>query len=124
MPLDHLILSLMSQTSSRQCTSNRMGTLELLSVRLINFVSSLILWAGYEHRGIGKCSLFIFDPNHHGTTFKAKLEERKGWQMMLKRGGHTLKRSEYQIVQLLPGLMDERSQEYEDSKIMSSVTFP
>jgi hypothetical protein len=80
--------------------------------------------SGYEYRGNGKCSLFIFDPNQHGTTFKVKLEERKGWQMMLKRGGHTLKRSEYQLVQVLPGLMVDGSQEYEDSKIMSSEKFP
>lgn len=79
---------------------------------------------GYEYRGKGKCSLFIFDPNQHGTTFKTKLEERKGWQMMLKRGGHTLRRSEYQIVQILPGIMDTNSQEYQDSKILTSERFP
>lgn len=52
-----------------------------------------------------------------------KLEERKGWQMMLKRGGHTLKKNEYQIVQILPGIMDIGSQEYEESKILTSERF-
>ena len=71
-------------------------------------------------KSTGKCSLFIFDPNHNGYTFKTKLNEGRGWQMMLKRGGHTLKRNEYQIVYVLPGLMDLDSEEYQNSKVISS----
>jgi galactose-1-phosphate uridylyltransferase len=110
-----------------QCTSNRMATpgpslVRTLCCLLLPFLF-LTLSTGYEDRGNGKCSLFIFDPNHHGTTFKTKLEERRGWQMMLKRGGHTLRRNEYQIVQVLPGLMEIGSEEYERSKTMTSERF-
>lgn len=94
----------------------------MINIHFIKSFNYFFVILGYEIKSTGKCSLFIFDPNHHGTTFKTKLNERKGWQMMLKRGGHTLKRNEYQIVYVLPGLMDVNSEEYHNSKIISSVS--
>mmetsp|Transcript_4892 Transcript_4892/g.7454 ORF Transcript_4892/g.7454 Transcript_4892/m.7454 type:complete len:444 (+) Transcript_4892:44-1375(+) len=76
---------------------------------------------GYEKR-VGKSSLFIFDPNAHGTSLKSKLEEDKGWQVMVKRGGHTLRNSEYQIVYVSPGIVTDNA-EYERSKILTSEGF-
>jgi hypothetical protein len=74
---------------------------------------------GYECRA-DKTFLFIFDPCSSGKTLKSHLQENKGWQMMLKRGGHTLRNSEYQIVCILPGLMDVESEEYHNAKILTS----
>lgn len=62
----------------------------------------------------------MFDPNIFGKKLLANLIAGKAWQPMIKRGVHTLHNPEYQIVCVDPGLMEEGSQEYESSKILTS----
>jgi hypothetical protein len=85
-----------------------------------------LLRVGYEQR-VSKnkpstSSLFVFDPNVLGNKLLHKLLEGRGWQMLVKRGSHTLHNDEYQIVYVEPGLMDVGSEEYNRAKILTSDT--
>jgi hypothetical protein len=100
---------------------------------------------GYEAAS-DKTSLFVFDPSHRGDTIKRCLNEGsvrlqdqiallvselvinphllllvrvlQGWQRLLKRGLHTLRKNQYQIVYIKPGIMS--AQEREQSKVIGA----
>jgi len=52
----------------------------------------------FPAHGPAKASLIVLDPAHDGWLVKQALETGGRWQSKIKRGLHTLRRAEYQIV--------------------------
>jgi hypothetical protein len=57
---------------------------------------------GYEKK-LGKINLLVFDPMQDAKQLREALTSGRNWQSMVKRGIHTLKHSQYQIVYLSTG---------------------
>ena len=43
-------------------------------------------------------TLLLLDPGERGASLAAALSERQGWQRLVKRGAHTLRCSQYQVL--------------------------
>jgi hypothetical protein len=74
---------------------------------------------GVEHRRSqdGELwALLILDPNERTQALREALQTGRGWQRKLKRGTHTLRKAEYQVLYVEDQLMSEAEQE--DSKII------
>lgn len=74
---------------------------------------------GVERRRLGRESdeetlLLILDPSSRSAELASKLQAGGGWQGLVKRGLSTLRRREYQVVAVLPGIA--RGQEREALK--------
>jgi hypothetical protein len=64
---------------------------------------------GIERRLVGRerrpeHTLLILDPGTPGDKLAAALSQRQGWQRLLKRGAHTLRHSQYQLLFVQPGI--------------------
>lgn len=78
---------------------------------------------GYEQTST-KFSLLLFDPSSSGRKLRLKLEQREGWQMMMKRSAHTLTQGQFQIVYISPGeLLKTDSLEYASGRELSSTVY-
>lgn len=74
---------------------------------------------GYE-KNDKKTNLLLYDPGYNGNILKNNLKQGKNWQSQFKRSTEILsKKSQYQIVFVSKGLMDEK--EYEDSKLIIGI---
>lgn len=64
---------------------------------------------GIERRLAGRArlpefGLLVLDPGTAGDKLAAALAARAGWQRLLKRGAHTLRHYQYQLLHCPPGL--------------------
>ncbi|PIA33379.1 hypothetical protein AQUCO_04100066v1 [Aquilegia coerulea] len=66
-------------------------------------------------------TLLILDPGHRTEALERSLRERVGWQKLIKRGVHTLKKPQYQLCYIDPGIAN--TEEMEQLKTMDSVFF-
>lgn len=71
---------------------------------------------GIEQRTAGRerrveYTLLVFDPGTPPAKLAAALHSRHGWQRLLKRGLHTLRHSQYQLVWVEPGLAGEEERQ-------------
>jgi hypothetical protein len=75
--------------------------------------------------------VLLFDPAHDGKVIFESLNNSKGnvgenkdsrWKSMLKRGLHTFKAKEYQLVYVRQRIINKGSLEYDESKILKSVS--
>ncbi|XP_042447282.1 zinc finger-containing ubiquitin peptidase 1-like [Zingiber officinale] len=65
-------------------------------------------------------SLLILDPAHRTAALKGSLNSNNGWQRMIKRGAHTLKKSQYQLCYVDPGIAAV-GEEMEQLKYIDSI---
>ncbi|KAJ1692792.1 hypothetical protein LUZ63_009490 [Rhynchospora breviuscula] len=63
--------------------------------------------------------LLILDPGHKTADLEKALRRQKGWQGMIKRGPHTLKKPQYQLCYIDPGIVN--SAEMEQLKTIDST---
>ncbi|GJW02732.1 zinc finger with UFM1-specific peptidase domain protein isoform X1 [Tanacetum coccineum] len=54
--------------------------------------------------GTDQHNLLIFDPAHKTHVLESCLSKKAGWQRYIKRGVHTLKKTEYQLCYIDPGI--------------------
>lgn len=73
----------------------------------------------------GKCasdhhySLLVLDPAHRTAALERSLADNNGWQKLIKRGTHTLKKPQYQLCYVDPGIA--HGVEMEQLKIVDSI---
>ncbi|KAK4273800.1 hypothetical protein QN277_017126 [Acacia crassicarpa] len=72
-----------------------------------------------ERTGALQYSLLIFDPSHKTAALESSLRGKVGWQRYIKRGIHTLKKPQYQLCYVDPGIAGE--EEMENLKIVDST---
>lgn len=63
--------------------------------------------------------LLVLDPSQRTVELEKVLRQCKGWQRMVKRGLHTLRKAEYQLCYIDPGLAE--GEELEQLKVLESV---
>jgi hypothetical protein len=66
-------------------------------------------------------NLLVLDPSSEGGKIYQTTRNKRGWQGLVKRGLHTLRHEEYQLVVVLPGLMVEGGEEWEMGKRLDSI---
>ncbi|KAL4436617.1 hypothetical protein ABPG75_003756 [Micractinium tetrahymenae] len=71
---------------------------------------------GIERRLVGRerqaqYTLLILDPGTPGPALANALSSRQGWQRLLRRGAHTLRHGQYQLLYVGPGLAQGAEQE-------------
>ncbi|KAG8390487.1 hypothetical protein BUALT_Bualt01G0088500 [Buddleja alternifolia] len=49
-------------------------------------------------------NLLVFDPSGPTTALEKSLRANAGWQKLIKRGAHTLKKPQYQLCFIEPGI--------------------
>uniref|UniRef100_A0A1D1YG17 Zinc finger with UFM1-specific peptidase domain protein n=1 Tax=Anthurium amnicola TaxID=1678845 RepID=A0A1D1YG17_9ARAE len=64
-------------------------------------------------------NLLVLDPGQSTAALERSLREKNGWQQLIKRGLHTLKKPQYQLCYVDPGIA--HGAEMEDLKILDSV---
>ncbi|MQL88004.1 hypothetical protein Taro_020564 [Colocasia esculenta] len=57
-------------------------------------------------------NLLVLDPGQGTTAIEMSLREKKGWQQLLKRGMHTLRKSQYQLCYIDNGIACEAEIEH------------
>ncbi|KAK7372884.1 hypothetical protein VNO80_06274 [Phaseolus coccineus] len=73
----------------------------------------------HQRSGIPQYNLMVLDPSHRTGALERSLTEKVGWQKLLKRGVHTLKKQQYQLCYVDPGIASE--EEMEKLKTIDSV---
>ncbi|KAK3042018.1 hypothetical protein RJ639_001720 [Escallonia herrerae] len=73
----------------------------------------------HQRNGMEKYNLLILDPAHKTEALEKSLKENVGWQKLIKRGVHTLKKLQYQLCYIDPGCAS--SEEMEKLKTLDSV---
>eukprot|EP00051_Salpingoeca_urceolata_P008934 m.110082 g.110082 ORF g.110082 m.110082 type:complete len:552 (-) comp16017_c0_seq2:135-1790(-) len=63
--------------------------------------------------------LLLLDPGCPGATYKSHLAEGRGWERLFKRGVHTLRMKQYQLVQCT-GIIKPGTQEHRLARVMSA----
>lgn len=71
--------------------------------------------------GMQQYNLLILDPAHKTQVLKSCLSKKVGWQRFIKRGVHTLKKPDYQLCYMDPGIAT--GTEMEKLKILDSTRF-
>lgn len=66
-------------------------------------------------------TLLILDPGHKSRALERSLKDNNGWQMLIKRGAHTLKKLQYQLCYIDPGIAGV--EEMEKLKTLDSDRF-
>ncbi|KAG9455357.1 hypothetical protein H6P81_008261 [Aristolochia fimbriata] len=66
-------------------------------------------------------SLLVLDPAHSTAALEKSLRENNGWQRFVKRGLHTLRKPQYQLCYVEPGIA--HGEEKEQLKTINSVLF-
>ncbi|XP_010519581.1 PREDICTED: zinc finger with UFM1-specific peptidase domain protein [Tarenaya hassleriana] len=72
-------------------------------------------WRGLSHQ----YNLLILDPADRTEALETSLVEKKGWEKYFKRGAHTLKQPEYQLLYVDDGIAN--GEELEQLKIIDSL---
>ncbi|XP_057535386.1 uncharacterized protein LOC130813414 isoform X2 [Amaranthus tricolor] len=57
-----------------------------------------------EKNGLKKYNLLVLDPAHNTEALERSLRENFGWQKLFKRGLHTLRKPQYQLCYVDPGI--------------------
>ncbi|KAF8042983.1 hypothetical protein BT93_A1347 [Corymbia citriodora subsp. variegata] len=73
----------------------------------------------HQPKGMQKYNLLVLDPAHRTATLERSLKRDAGWQKLIKRGVHTLKKPQYQLCYIDPGIA--KGEELEQLKIMDNV---
>ncbi|KAF6142831.1 hypothetical protein GIB67_002695 [Kingdonia uniflora] len=74
------------------------------------------------HHGLAaQYSLLVLDPGHRTEALEKALKENVGWQRLIKRGLHTLKKPQYQLCYVDPNIA--HGEEMERLKIIDSIYF-
>ncbi|TKY56400.1 Zinc finger with UFM1-specific peptidase domain protein [Spatholobus suberectus] len=73
----------------------------------------------HQRSGLPQYSLLVLDPGHRTAALERSLREKVGWQKLIKRGVHTLKKQQYQLCYVDPGIASE--EEMEKLKTIDSV---
>ncbi|KAK7275914.1 hypothetical protein RIF29_17040 [Crotalaria pallida] len=73
----------------------------------------------HQRSGILQYTLLVLDPAHGTAALERSLREKVGWQKLIKRGIHTLKKPQYQLCYVDPGIASE--DEMEKLKTIDSV---
>ncbi|KAJ0705605.1 putative peptidase C78, ubiquitin modifier-specific peptidase 1/ 2 [Helianthus annuus] len=71
--------------------------------------------------GMQQSNLLILDPAHKTQVLESCLSKKVGWQRFIKRGVHTLKKTEYQLCYVDPGIA--AGPELEKLKTLDSSRF-
>lgn len=71
------------------------------------------------HGSQDRYSLLILDPGQRTADLERSLRDGNGWQKLIKRGVHTLKKPQYQLCYVDPGIA--RGKEIEQLKIIDSI---
>ncbi|KAI3800243.1 hypothetical protein L1987_35554 [Smallanthus sonchifolius] len=71
--------------------------------------------------GTQQSNLLILDPAHKTRVLESCLSKKVGWQRFIKRGVHTLKKMEYQLCYVDPGIAT--GAEMEKLKTLDSTRF-
>lgn len=73
---------------------------------------------GIERRIVGtgvhqrtETKLLVLDPSHTSAQLTAALESGRDWARMIKRGVHTLRHPQYQLLYVGAGLADEEERQ-------------
>ncbi|CAI9087025.1 OLC1v1020990C2 [Oldenlandia corymbosa var. corymbosa] len=64
-------------------------------------------------------NLLILDPGHQTEALEKSMKQNFGWQKLIKRGIHTLKKHQYQLCFIEPGIA--RGEEIERLKILRGI---
>ncbi|KAL6629693.1 hypothetical protein ACP70R_029458 [Stipagrostis hirtigluma subsp. patula] len=72
-----------------------------------------------HHGSQDQYTLLILDPGHRTADLERSLRSKRGWQSLVKRGVHTLKKPQYQLCYVDPGIAD--SEEMEQLKNIDSI---
>ncbi|XP_057774114.1 LOW QUALITY PROTEIN: uncharacterized protein LOC130993297 [Salvia miltiorrhiza] len=72
-----------------------------------------------ERNGMQQYNLLILDPGERTGALEKSLRENAGWQKLIKRGTHTLKKPQYQLCYIDPGIAS--GEELEELKDIHSV---
>ncbi|KAK0592936.1 hypothetical protein LWI29_028008 [Acer saccharum] len=72
-----------------------------------------------QQNRIRQYNLLILDPGHRTVALERSLKENIGWKKLLKRGVHTLKKSQYQLCYIDPGIAS--GEEMEQLKTIDST---
>lgn len=75
----------------------------------------------HQRSGIPQYNLLVLDPAHRTAALERSLRAKVGWQKHIKRGVHTLKKKQYQLCYVDPGIAGE--EEMEKLKTIDSVFF-
>ncbi|KNA06347.1 hypothetical protein SOVF_181900 [Spinacia oleracea] len=75
--------------------------------------------AKHQKNGSKQYNLLVLDPGHKTEALEKSLKENFGWQKFLKRGLHTLRKPQYQLCYVDPGIA--RAEEIERLKNLTSV---
>ncbi|CAL5408059.1 unnamed protein product [Camellia sinensis] len=73
----------------------------------------------HQHKGTQQYNLLILDPGHKTAALEKSLKENVGWQKLIKRGVHTLKKPQYQLCYIDLGIA--YGVEIEQLKTLDSV---
>ncbi|RZC68664.1 hypothetical protein C5167_031903 [Papaver somniferum] len=71
--------------------------------------------------GSKQYTLLILDPGHKTKALEWSLKQNFGWQKLIKRGVHTLKKPQYQLCYIDQGIANEK--ETEQMKTIDSIFF-
>ncbi|KAJ8427923.1 hypothetical protein Cgig2_023299 [Carnegiea gigantea] len=73
----------------------------------------------HQKNGLKDYNLLVLDPGHSTEALEKSLKQNFGWQKFLKRGLHTLKKPQYQLCYVDPGIAGR--EEIEQLKTLNSV---
>ncbi|GAB4826048.1 hypothetical protein Ancab_008918 [Ancistrocladus abbreviatus] len=65
----------------------------------------------HQRDGRKQCNLLILDPGDSTEALEGSLASKFGWQKLIKRGVHTLKKPQYQLCYVDPGLACDEEME-------------
>ncbi|XP_038685484.1 zinc finger-containing ubiquitin peptidase 1-like [Tripterygium wilfordii] len=72
-----------------------------------------------QQNGMEQYNLLILDPAHRTEALERSLKDNIGWQKLIKRGVHTLKKLQYQLCYIDPGIAGE--EDMEQLKTINSI---
>ncbi|KAL6955483.1 hypothetical protein U1Q18_031918 [Sarracenia purpurea var. burkii] len=73
----------------------------------------------HQLKGEIQYNLLVLDPAHKTAALERYLKENVGWQKLIKRGVHTLKKPQYQLCYIDPGIAG--ADEVEQLKTLDSI---
>ncbi|KAK8486307.1 hypothetical protein V6N11_049400 [Hibiscus sabdariffa] len=74
-----------------------------------------------QQNGMRQFNLLILDPSERTIALERSLKTNVGWQKLIKRGVHTLKKPQYQLCYIDPGIASR--EELEELKTINSMFF-
>ncbi|KAL9240229.1 hypothetical protein vseg_014473 [Gypsophila vaccaria] len=73
----------------------------------------------HQKNGVKQYNLLVLDPGHRTEALEKSLRENSGWQKFVKRGLHTLRKPQYQLCYVDPGIA--HGEEVEQLKTLQNV---